>query len=88
MKRALERVEIPHEHEARVRSWEVVRAAFDAHAPAPPRRSWRPLVAVVVLRHLLGYTPGQIAGLLDLPRGTVNSRLRRALDALAEELGP
>jgi RNA polymerase sigma-70 factor, ECF subfamily len=43
--------------------------------------------AVVVLRHLLGYTPGQIAGLLDLPRGTVNSRLRRALDELAGELG-
>jgi RNA polymerase sigma-70 factor (ECF subfamily) len=42
--------------------------------------------AVVVLRHLLGYTPGQIATLLDLPRGTVNSRLRRALDELAEEL--
>jgi RNA polymerase sigma-70 factor, ECF subfamily len=43
--------------------------------------------AVVVLRHLLGYTPGQIATLLDLPRGTVNSRLRRALDELAGELG-
>jgi RNA polymerase sigma-70 factor (ECF subfamily) len=43
--------------------------------------------AVVVLRHLLGYTPGQIAGMLDLPRGTVNSRLRRALDELAGELG-
>jgi RNA polymerase sigma-70 factor, ECF subfamily len=42
--------------------------------------------AVVVLRHLLGYTPGQIAGMLDLPRGTVNSRLRRALDELAGEL--
>ncbi len=39
--------------------------------------------AVVVLRHLLGYTPTEIAGILDLPRGTVNSRLRRALDALA-----
>jgi RNA polymerase sigma-70 factor (ECF subfamily) len=38
--------------------------------------------AVVVLRHVLGYTPGQIARLLDLPRGTVNSRLRRGLDAL------
>jgi RNA polymerase sigma-70 factor (ECF subfamily) len=43
--------------------------------------------AVVVLRHLLGYTPGEIAAMLDLPRGTVNSRLRRALDALALELG-
>lgn len=40
--------------------------------------------AVVVLRHLLEYTPGEIADLLDLPRGTVNSRLRRALDSLAE----
>jgi RNA polymerase sigma-70 factor (ECF subfamily) len=42
--------------------------------------------AVVVLRHLLGYTPGQVARLLELPRGTVNSRLRRALDRLADEL--
>jgi RNA polymerase sigma-70 factor, ECF subfamily len=43
--------------------------------------------AVVVLRHLLGYTPGEIATMLDLPRGTVNSRLRRALDALSLRLG-
>jgi RNA polymerase sigma-70 factor (ECF subfamily) len=42
--------------------------------------------AVVVLRYLLGYTPGEIARLLDLPRGTVNSRLRRALDQLGEAL--
>jgi RNA polymerase sigma-70 factor (ECF subfamily) len=38
--------------------------------------------AVVVLRHLLEYTPGEIAGMLEVPRGTVNSRLRRGLDAL------
>jgi RNA polymerase sigma-70 factor (ECF subfamily) len=42
--------------------------------------------AVIVLRHLLGYSPGEIARLLDLPRGTVNSRLRRGLDSLAERL--
>lgn len=42
--------------------------------------------AAVVLRHLLEYTPGEIADILDLPRGTVNSRLRRALDRLAVEL--
>jgi RNA polymerase sigma-70 factor (ECF subfamily) len=42
--------------------------------------------AVIVLRHLLDYTPGEIAELLELPRGTVNSRLRRALDALADRL--
>jgi RNA polymerase sigma-70 factor (ECF subfamily) len=40
--------------------------------------------ACVVLRHLLGYTPGDISRLLDIPRGTVNSRLRRGLDALKE----
>jgi len=42
---------------------------------------------VVVLRHLLEYTPGEIAELTGLPRGTVNSRLRRGLDHLAERLG-
>jgi len=40
--------------------------------------------AVIVLRHLLEYTPGEIAELLGLPRGTVNSRLRRGLDSLRE----
>jgi RNA polymerase sigma-70 factor, ECF subfamily len=44
--------------------------------------------AAVVLRHLLEYTPGEIADLLEIPRGTVNSRLRRALDRLAVELEP
>jgi RNA polymerase sigma-70 factor (ECF subfamily) len=41
--------------------------------------------AVIVLRHLLEYTPGEISELLGLPRGTVNSRLRRGLDALKEQ---
>lgn len=38
--------------------------------------------AVIVLRYVLDFTPGEIAAALDLPRGTVNSRLRRGLDAL------
>jgi RNA polymerase sigma-70 factor, ECF subfamily len=42
--------------------------------------------AVVVLRYVLEYTPGEIAEVLDLPRGTVNSRLRRALDRLGGRL--
>jgi len=42
--------------------------------------------AVIVLRYVLELTPGEIAEALDLPRGTVNSRLRRGLDALGEEL--
>src|SRR5262249_14397033 len=41
--------------------------------------------AVIVLRYLLEYTPGEISELLGLPRGTVNSRLRRGLDALKEQ---
>jgi RNA polymerase sigma-70 factor (ECF subfamily) len=42
--------------------------------------------AVIVLRHLLGFTPGEIASALGLPRGTVNSRLRRGLDGLQAEV--
>jgi RNA polymerase sigma-70 factor (ECF subfamily) len=38
--------------------------------------------AVIVLRYVLEYTPGEIGRVLDLPRGTVNSRLRRGLDML------
>jgi len=46
------------------------------HTLSPERR------AVVVLRYVLDFTPGEIAKALDIPRGTVNSRLRRGLDAL------
>jgi RNA polymerase sigma-70 factor, ECF subfamily len=42
--------------------------------------------AVVVMRYLLEYTPGEIARAMDLPRGTINSRLRRGLDRLATAL--
>ena len=44
--------------------------------------------AVVALRFLFDYTPGEIARALDMPRGTVNSRLRRALDRLGEVMEP
>jgi RNA polymerase sigma-70 factor (ECF subfamily) len=43
--------------------------------------------AIVAMRFVLDLTPGEIASELGLPRGTVNSRLRRALDRLASELG-
>jgi RNA polymerase sigma-70 factor (ECF subfamily) len=42
--------------------------------------------AVIVMRYLLEYSPGEIARMLGLPRGTVNSRLRRGLDALQGRL--
>jgi RNA polymerase sigma-70 factor (ECF subfamily) len=41
--------------------------------------------AVIVLRYLLEYSPGEIARALDLPRGTVNSRLRRGLDRMKHD---
>jgi RNA polymerase sigma-70 factor (ECF subfamily) len=71
----------------------------ESEAPPEPSMGWSEAVvaalavldpdqrAAVVLRHLLEYTPGEIAQLLEVPRGTVNSRLRRALDRLADELG-
>lgn len=65
----------PEEHDA------PDRAVLEALARLPPDQR-----AVIVLRHLLGYTPGEIARTLDLPRGTVNSRLRRGLDAMRGEL--
>jgi RNA polymerase sigma-70 factor (ECF subfamily) len=43
---------------------------------------------VVVLRHLLELTPSEIAEAVGIPRGTVNSRLRRGLDTLAGRLVP
>jgi RNA polymerase sigma-70 factor, ECF subfamily len=52
-------------------------AVLAALAALPPDQR-----AVIVMRHLLGFTPGEIARSLGLPRGTVNSRLRRGLDGL------
>jgi RNA polymerase sigma-70 factor (ECF subfamily) len=77
-----------------------VDAEIEPEARAEPAAGWSDEVvaalaaldpdqrAAVVLRHLLEYTPGEIADLLEIPRGTVNSRLRRALDRLAVELAP
>lgn len=42
--------------------------------------------AAIALRHLLGFTPREIGRMLGLPVGTVNSRMRRGLDRLAERL--
>jgi RNA polymerase sigma-70 factor (ECF subfamily) len=52
-----------------------------ALAALPPEQR-----AVIVMRYLLEYSPGEIARMLGLPRGTVNSRLRRGLDALQSQV--
>jgi RNA polymerase sigma-70 factor, ECF subfamily len=83
---------------ARTLRGELLGDAFDGVAPAADEPLDQRLLAglraldpeqraVVVLRHLLEYTPGEIAELLELPRGTVNSRLRRGLDRLRERVG-
>jgi RNA polymerase sigma-70 factor (ECF subfamily) len=75
-----------------LRAEQALVAAADAAAPAPDLIADDLIAAlaaldpehraVVVLRHVLEYTPGEIAAMLGLPRGTVNSRLRRGLDRL------
>lgn len=44
--------------------------------------------AVVVLRMIEGHSTRETAEILDLPQGTVMSRLKRATDALRETLRP
>ncbi len=79
--RALRRESELGEHVAADEHEPADRAVLEALGRLPPDQR-----AVIVLRHLLGYTPGEIARALDLPRGTVNSRLRRGLDAMRGEL--
>jgi RNA polymerase sigma-70 factor (ECF subfamily) len=81
---------------ARARALRPEAEQVDSPAPQPPEHHEELLAelarlspehrAVIVLRYLLDYTPGEIAELLELPRGTVNSRLRRGLDTLKERL--
>ena len=81
---------------ARARALRPEAEAVDAPAPERPEHDEELLReldrlspehrAVIVLRYLLEYTPGEIAELLELPRGTVNSRLRRGLDHRKERL--
>ncbi len=57
------------------------RELLEAVADLPMQRR-----VVVVLRYGLGFAPSAIAAILDLPEGTVHSRLARALEQLRKEL--
>ena len=58
------------------------RALLDAIAALSEQRR-----VVIMLRFGLGYAPGEIAALLDLPLGTVHSRLARGLADLRAREG-
>jgi hypothetical protein len=73
VRKRLEQVEIPEEHDARERSWAVVRAAFAEREPTPRRRSWKPVAAIAIALVAL-------AGLLS-PQG------RAVLDEIREVVG-
>lgn len=69
MRRELERIEVPGEHEARERALALVRTAFAEREPAPRPRSWRPVLAATILLATL-------AGLLSTPGRAVLDDLR------------
>ncbi len=72
MRRELDWIEIPGEHEARERAWRVVSAAFAEREPAPRKRSWKPAAA-------LGVALVVAAGLLSPPGRAVLDELREAV---------
>lgn len=84
MRRKLERIEIPGEHEARERAWQVASAAFAEREPAPARRSWRPLAVALAALALVAAAitpPGQavLGGVRD---AVLPERVERVQPAL------
>ena len=72
MRKDLERIEIPGEHEARERSWAVVRSAFAEREPTPRRRSWKPVAAIALALVV-------VAGLLSPPGRAVLDDIREVV---------
>jgi len=73
VKRELERIEIPGEYDARRRSWDVVRAAFDEREPVTrPRRNVR-LLAIAAAVAVL------VAAAITPPGRSVVNSVRRAI---------
>lgn len=72
MRKELERIEIPEEHDARIRSWDLVRTAFAEREPARRPWPWKPLVAVVAVASVL-------AAVVSPPGRSVVDSLREAI---------
>lgn len=72
MRRQLEQLEIPGEHDARERSWAVVQAAFAEREPEQRRWSWKPAFAIVLALVAL-------AGLLSPPGRAVLDEIRQVV---------
>ena len=72
MRKELERIEIPGEHEARERSWAIVRSAFAEREPTPRRRSWKPITAIALALVV-------VAGLLSPPGRAVLDEIREVV---------
>ena len=78
MRKELERIEVPDEHEARVRSWDVVRTAFEEREPARPARPWKPLVVLVTAAAV-------VAAVVSPPGRSVVDSLRKAIGVESAE---
>ncbi len=74
MKRELERVDVPGEHEARERAWSVVTAGFSERTPVPRPSHW-PRVAAVAI------------ALCAIVAATLSSPGRAVLDDIREVVG-
>jgi hypothetical protein len=74
VKRELERIAIPREHDARARTWSVVARAFHERQPARPRAQW-PRVAAVAI------------ALAALAAAALSSPGRAVLDEVREVVG-
>jgi hypothetical protein len=72
VRKELERIDIPGEHEAREHSLAVVRAAFADREPQPQRRSWKPIAAIAIALVV-------VAGLLSPPGRAVFDDIREVV---------
>jgi hypothetical protein len=79
VRRELERIEIPGEHDARLRTWDIVHAAYEEREPlARPRPFVRPLVAVAAVAAVA-------AAVLSPPGRAVVQSVREAIGVASAE---